>query len=325
MLHSWLGLCLAGVAAAMPPQTTSRQALRTRGQRGQSVPVRVVRNHTEGVTTGEAPPGMILIPGGSFRMGVPMAEALALAAGDRRNYADRIVAIAPDHAEAVSSFFLDRGEVTSEQFRRWLDAAHLPPSKGLVDLAWNKVERGTRVEGIPPGEELLPVRAVSFDEAKRAARFAGKRLPTEVEWEHAARRRLAPGSWYPWGQGWKAWDARRCANFESTSRSNRGPAPQVAGSFPADVSTDGVLDLCGNVAEWTDATFDPYPGFVAPVIDDRGRKWRASPPFSSLQRVVRGGSAYGNEVTNNLVMRVGEFPGTVLEGVGFRGALSALP
>ena len=101
----------------------------------------------------------------------------------------------------------------------------------------------------------------------------------------------------------------------------------MGGSYPEDVSVDGVFDLAGNVAEWTSSTFEPHPGFRTLEIKRRGqrKKTRVSAEFDSEKRVYRGGSYFGNEVTNNVVYRAGQHPSSAAEAIGFRCVKSARP
>ena len=296
--------------------------------------LRVVRQHEAGTTTGDTPPGMVPIPAGSFRMGVPMADALALAAGDNVRWAPEIVAMAPDHLVVVDALFLDRFEVTSEQCARWRSAVNLAPSSsppappsGPINKDHGGNPSGpSRTATVPaPTDPRLPVRDVDWNEARACARWLGKRLPTEEEWEFAARRGRPERDFYPWGEGWKAWDSARCASFDSATRKPGPPQLFPGGTFKDDVSTDGLLDLCGNVAEWTSSRFTAYPGFAAPNVKDRFGTHVAVPQFGIELRAIRGGSSYGNAVSNNLVHRIGLEPGTRVEGVGFRCAASILP
>jgi formylglycine-generating enzyme required for sulfatase activity len=285
--------------------------------------VRVVRQHEADVTTGGVPPGMVPIPGGSFRMGVPMADALALAAGDNSRWAPEIVAMAPDHLVVVDALFLDRYELTSEQYGRWLRKLERPDPRQL-ELPGSTRPPPTSADAAAV-DPRLPVRDVDWNEARACARWLGKRLPTESEWEYAARRGRPERDFYPWGEGWKAWDPSRCACFDAATRRPGPPQLFVGGSFKEDVSVDGIFDLCGNVAEWTSSRFTAYPGFAAPLVKDRLGSRVATPSFGSELRAVRGGSSFGNAVSNNLLHRTGVETTTRVEGVGFRCAASVVP
>jgi formylglycine-generating enzyme required for sulfatase activity len=311
------------LAATALPTTNEPPRDAARHPRAREV-VRIVRQHSAGTTTGEAPPGMVLLPSGSYRMGAPMADALALAAGDNARWAGEIVAMAPDHLVLVDSLFLDRFEVTNGQFERWRKAAGIERANPVVGDHDRNGVPPTAPAALPP-DPRLPVRDVDWNEARACARWLGKRLPSEAEWEFAARRERPDHCFYPWGEGWKAWDPSRCADYDSATRKVGPPQLFVGGSFKDDVSVDGLFDLCGNVAEWTSSRFQPYPGFVAPVVKDRFGSRVATPQFGSELRAIRGGSSYGNAVSNNLVYRMGQSPTTRVEGVGFRCAASFTP
>src|SRR5262249_42237210 len=167
--------------------------------------VRVVRQHSAGATSGEAPPGMVPIPAGSFHMGVAMEDALALAAGDNARWADDIVAMAPAHLELVDAFFLDRFETTNDQYARWLAASSREPSEFWKGIYHPDLEKGSsKATTLPPDEGQRPVRALTCEEALDCARWLGKRIPTEAEWGDAPRRGRPAARVYPWGGGWAA-------------------------------------------------------------------------------------------------------------------------
>lgn len=138
----------------------------------------------------------------------------------------------------VRSFYMDQYEVTNEQYCRFLN-----DGKGKYDQHWNENQDIQRKEGLfvpKAGKERWPVSFVSWHDANAYASWAGKRLPTESEWEWAAagkeRRR------FPWGD--EPLTAKR-ANFGK----NVGH-PQPVGSYPEGKNPLGIFDLAGNVAEW---------------------------------------------------------------------------
>ena len=197
---------------------------------------------TTGGEAGEAvgrsiPEGMVLVPGGTFEMG--------------REGGDEFER--PIHQVTVASFLLDRTEVTNLQYREYVVATgSLSPPHWL---------NGTYREG----EEQFPVVNITWDEARGFAEWAGKRLPSEVEWEYAARgkdRRL-----YPWGD---EWDAER-ANTERGATAQ----PMAVGSFPDGASPFGLLDMCGNVWEWTADDLTSYDNPAASL---------------GMGKVIRGGA-----------------------------------
>jgi formylglycine-generating enzyme required for sulfatase activity len=312
------------VAALLPP--TGDPSGPHRGRRpARGETVRRVRLQSAAATTGDTPPGMSLIQNGSFRMGVPMAKALELAAGDNGPRAEQIVAMAPDHLVLVDAFFLDRFEVTNAQYDRWLRLSEQPVSDAVLDFDFGGRGGDKPTRGLPAGREELPVRGVTFDEASRCARWLGKRLPTEPEWEFAARRGRAESSYYPWGDGWSAWQRGRCADYDAATKQPGPPRTFRPGTFKDDVAADGIFDLCGNVAEWTSSRFVAYPGFAAPTVKDRFGRRVVQPPFDRDACVVRGGCSNGDGVSNNVVARTGQRPAASAEYLGFRAAVSFLP
>lgn len=206
---------------------------------------------------GKPPDGMVLIPGGTFMMG---------SRGDEGKVGFEVgVDEMPQHPVRLRPFFLDRFEVTNAQYQAFIAATGRPTPADDKDP-----EYYSWVDGRPPaGQEDYPVCYVSWADADAYCRWAGKRLPTEAEWERAARG--DDGRVWPWGN---QFDAARCNTVETGLR-----WATPVGSFPDGVSPFGVMDLCGNVAEWTASWYEPYPGSTL----KRGA-------FGKQMRVARGGA-----------------------------------
>lgn len=217
----------------------------------------------------QSPPDMVYIPSGPFMMG-----------------SDHVPEEAPAHEVYLKSYYMDEGLVTNVRYFEFVEATGAAPPK-----CWGGAKR--------PGRNVrdLPVTTVSFNEAHAFARWAGKRLPTEAEWEKAAR---GPSCLlWPWGTKWV--DGRcNCA------RSDDG-RPSVVGKYTAGISAYGCYDMAGNVMEWTVDDFAPYPGNEG----DRGR-------FSPGQKVVRGGCYLDRPEDVRCAARRGLPPESRLDTCGFR-------
>lgn len=196
-------------------------------------------SHT--LTKASGPPGMVLISGGEFLMGSDNPD------GD--------IYEKPAHKATVASFYIDTNEVTCEEYLKFVKGTshRVPPD-------W--------VGGqYPDGTGRKPVTGVDWDDASAYAKWAGKRLPTEEEWEFAARG--TTGWRYPWGDEWRT-DAANAGNAKA------GHFASV-GSYPAGKSPLGMMDMIGNAWEWTATEWRGYPG-------------GAIPPDASIEsRVIRGG------------------------------------
>lgn len=194
---------------------------------------------------------LIEVPAGAFRMGSPRQPEAS-----------------PPHAVRLPKYLIGKFEVTNAQFARFVQASgHRTTSR------WQ--------DYVEKGRERYPVVHVSWADAQAYARWAGLRLPTEAEWERAARG--TDGRTYPWGN---AWDPARCNSLALTSPAllermlpmdrRRGTLP--VGSFPGGASPVGALDMLGNVLEWTASAWAPYPGAPAGVAP------------ADAEKVIRGGS-----------------------------------
>jgi formylglycine-generating enzyme required for sulfatase activity len=187
---------------------------------------------------------MVLVPAGPFRMGADDAEA----DDDER----------PAGPVHVGAFRIDRVEVTNGRYARCVAASAC--TRPLWTAALDD-----------PARAEHPVAMVSWRQAVAYCRWAGKRLPTEAEWEKAARG--VDGRRFPWGD---AWDPAR-ANAGYTL------GTEAVGRFPAGAAPSGALDMTGNVWEWTSSLYRPYPYDPADGRED---------PDARGARVNRGGSWY---------------------------------
>jgi formylglycine-generating enzyme required for sulfatase activity len=161
-----------------------------------------------------------------------------------------------EHRIHIGAFFMDRYPVTNAQFKRFLDATQYRPKDDLNFL------RDWKNGAFPSGWANKPVTWVSQEDARAYAAWAGKRLPHEWEWQYAAQG--MDGRRYPWGDDW------RPAAVPIPRKGRTMPGPDDVDAHPAGASPFGVMDLVGNVWQWTDE-----------YVDDRTRG-----------AVLRGGSSY---------------------------------
>ena len=208
---------------------------------------------------------------------------------------------APQRAIVVSAYGIDRTEVTRDAWRRCMRAGECPPPRGAA----------------PPDatEGRQPVTGVTSHEAAAFCRFAGGRLPTEAEWERAARG--ADARVYPWGRLFND----RLANHgglgdRAALDGFRGTAP--VGSFPAGASPSGLLDMAGNVWEWVADRFDSASYATGPSVDPRG-------PATGGDRLIRGGSYRVGAEQLRTAHRLPLAAGRAERDVGFRCAYDARP
>ncbi len=182
---------------------------------------------------------------------------------------------------STPGFLMDRTEVTNEQYAMFVRATgHKPPANRF----W---AAGEPVRGA----ETLPVTGVTVEDAEAFAKWAGKRLPTEDEWEYAARG--VDGRTYPWGTAWPPGDQAAPAYTLEASRELKFE-PKPVGTFPGGASPFGILDMAGGVWEWTATS------------DEKGL------------RVMRGGSYISPKETARTWHRHSNDPGLGHPDVGFR-------
>jgi formylglycine-generating enzyme required for sulfatase activity len=194
--------------------------------------------------TAFAPDGMVRIPGGKFRFKVGGIEIEKSEGVDVQYPWEDSPRLDHDHAMDVKPFFIDRLPVTNAAFKRFVDATRYRPADDHNFLRdW---KNGT----YPEGWAEKPVTWVSLEDARAYAKWAGKRLPHEWEWQLAAQG--TDGRIYPWGSTWD--DA--AVPPPDTTRTRRPPTD--AGAYPRGASPYGVLDLVGNVWQWTDEFQDAH-------------------------------------------------------------------
>jgi formylglycine-generating enzyme required for sulfatase activity/tRNA A-37 threonylcarbamoyl transferase component Bud32 len=196
--------------------------------------------NTNNQTSKTTPPdGMVYVEGADFTMGTDKGDTAEM----------------PAHPATVKSFFMDKFEVTREDYAKCVEAgACTAPS----------IWKGNK---FPDGTAKLPVVGVNFKQASDYAKWAGKRLPTEEEWEFAARG--SDKRAFPWGNSWESGKA---------NANNAGKDFTEVGKFTG-ASPFGVYDMAGNAWEWTSSEYKAYPGGTLPPN-----------PLKGDLRVIRGGS-----------------------------------
>lgn len=309
----------AAKAPENPPAAATQQAPEPASQAATATP------------QAAALPGFALIPAGKFIMG----DALD---GDKKT---------PQHQVNVSAFYLRQHEVSKaewDEVRAW-GAEHgysdLPEGKGkaashpVQTVSWNDVVKWCNAkseqEGLTPcyytdAAQTVPYRAGQAQLAGSMVKWSAKgyRLPTEAEWEKAARGGL-DGKRFPWGDKISHHEANfnnaegaayvwGTANFHPAAKVGGMPYTSPVGSFAA--NGYGLYDMAGNVWEWCWDGYGDYPSVLE--TDPRGAA-------SGLLRVVRGGGWYYYAENCRVASRCFYDPGETGYSIGFRVARSAVP
>lgn len=228
---------------------------------------------------------MVLIPAGEFSMGFQEGDE------DER----------PVHTVVLNAFWIDRYEVTNGQYQAFLEAMKYPPP-----LYWGD----SRFKG-----SEHPVVGVAWGDADAYCRWAGNRLPTEAEWEKAARG--TEGRLYPWGNKFD----RARLNWRGHADYARDPDPATdgyvftapVGSYADGVSVYGIHDLLGNVWEWCADWYDENAYETHAAQNPKG-------PSEGLTRVLRGGAWIDYQSNLRTTNRMRAFPTLKHMDIGFRCA-----
>ena len=220
---------------------------------------------------------MVLVPGEEFKMGDHFNDGLK----------DEV----PMHTVYVDAFYMDAYEVTNQQYQKFIDATGYQPPKQLEDPKFNSPNQ--------------PVIGVDWFDAVGYAKWAGKRLPTEAEWEKAARGSFI-GKRYPWGN----YITHNDANYNgSNGRDQWVWKPASVGSFPP--NRYGLYDMAGNVSEWCWDWYDSNYYSLSAKKNPKG-------PIQGAYRIVRGGSWNSNKYYLRVATRNFNSPESYYQYCGFR-------
>jgi formylglycine-generating enzyme required for sulfatase activity len=227
----------------------------------------------------------ILIPAGDFWFGEEESLLQKVTSTFNREkiskYPDDVK---PKQKIYINSFYIDVYPVTNVEYKNFI-------------LSTGYKSGGDWEKSFTDGKEHHPVVNVSWYDAQEYARWSGKRLLTEQEWEKAAR--WIDGRQWPWGN---KWDSDRL-NCKETGIKGTTPVR----SFPEGKSYYGVFDMCGNVWEWTVSDYLPYGGNI-----------KLNPKYSSQLKAIRGGAWNALKEQTGCFIRGSEEPGNWFVDIGFR-------
>ncbi len=279
---------------------------------------------------------MVLIPGGTATLGIDSADIPHFQSVFQINHAELFSNSTPKHTVNLQPFYLDKFLVTNAQFfafTRRFEKEDSSEKLARLDQPFTEEDPRSKyadrknlkhwVDGhVPVGLENHPVTNVTWYDAVAYCRWQGKRLPTEAEWEFAARGGSNPI--FPWG------DASADPSRANYSASNLGTTSPV-GNYPA--NPYGLYDMAGNVWQFTADEWAPYPS--APPKKQKADKNGAPSDLGNLhlhafdflsvttRRVIRGGSFGGAPVNLWVEYRDSHPPDGAQPFVGFRCAKSA--
>jgi formylglycine-generating enzyme required for sulfatase activity len=228
---------------------------------------------------------MVLVTAGAFQMGCN--EALDAACQDDEK---------PYHQVTLQAFKIDKTEVTQTAYQACVTAGACTAPATAAGCNWDPATRGQH-----------PVTCVSWDQAGAYCAWKLRRLPSEAEWEKAARG--ASGNVYPWGS------ADPTCTLSNYGDCVGGTAP--VGSCPTGAGPNGVLDMGGNVYEWVKDWYDPAYYAASPLEDPLG-------PAAGTNRGMRGGGFGYEPLYLRTSNRGGNPPTAQYAPLGFRCAKSAL-
>ncbi len=256
----------------------------------------------------QPPEGMVLIPAGTFQMGSTTGDV------------DEV----PVHTVELDAYYIDQHEVTNAKYQTFVAATGHPPPRGIGYTAVYELLKNDYEPWNDPGfnHPDQPVTTVTWFDATAYCEWVGKRLPTEAEWEKAARGGLE-GARYPWGD---TEPDNTSANFADSQTEFEWRSPDVndgflftapVGTFPP--NGYGLFDMAGNVWEWCADWYSPT--YYSDVQGAESPPRNPTGPDTGERRVLRGGTWYRAVHTIRNAERVSDFPSNSLNVVGFRCAM----
>jgi formylglycine-generating enzyme required for sulfatase activity len=273
---------------------------------------------------------MVLVPAGEFLMGSSDTDLGIVGAGGPPKLAGGDEQ--PQHSVNLEAFWIDQTEVTNVQFSNFVNLTGYVTTaelEGYGTSAGEQILGATffHPRGVTTGIDDIPdhpVVQVSFEDAKTYCEWVGARLPSEAEWEKAAKG-TANDRVFPWGNAFQLpeFDVSTVTNFcsDSCPLDSKDPAvddgyPYTApvGSFPVGASPYGALDMAGNVWEWVDSPYLGYPG----------NTYEQAEAFNDYFKVVRGGSWDNAAQHVRSTFRQNNEPRLRSDGTGFRCAIAAV-
>lgn len=226
---------------------------------------------------------MVWVPVGDFVMGLDpdAAEAIARQAGFSSAAELWAWEAYPAHRVFLDGFFIDKYEVTIGQWKAFVDEA----KPKIVSHESSRLFDN-------PAADILPVAEIRYADAERYATWAGKHIPSEAQWEKAARG--TDGRWYPWGNQPAPGPDSELGFFEKKGRAPFHYMP--VGCYPKGASPYGAMDMLGNQYEWTTDRNNPYPN------NPDAAKMKS---YAGSMRVLRGGSWYHGPISWYAAKRFG--------------------
>jgi formylglycine-generating enzyme required for sulfatase activity len=242
-----------------------------------------------------APKNMVRIPGGNyvFRVRGIEVEGSDDVGVDVQYPWENSPRRFHEHRMELKPYYIDKYPVTNAEFKAFLDATHYRPKDDLNFL------KDWKNGAIPAGWENKPVTWVSIEDARAYAKWAGKRLPHEWEWQFAAQG--TEDRIYPWGNTWDA----KAVPEPDPGRTMRGP--DNVDTHPTGASPYGVMDMVGNVWQWTDEYMDDHT---------RGGILRGGSYYQPQGSIWYFPQAYRNDTHGKLLMMAPSYDRS--GGLGFR-------
>ena len=291
-----LALVITGaVSLFMPHSLTAapgkpERVFNTDGEKPLPQPVAERKNPKDGAA-------MVLVPAGEFLMGTSDADVDAMLKANPEWKKAWFDDERPQHKVRLDGYWIYRYEVTVGEYRRFCTAT----ARAMPKL-------------YPWSTDDHPIVNVTWDDAAAYAQWAGARLPSEAEWEKAARG--ADGRWYPWGN---KWEKERCNNyasdFQNLENGHKANKTSPVGDFSTGASPYGVEDMAGNAWEWCQDWYDPHyyaQCKTTTAVNPQG-------PDDGEKRVMRGGSWGSYAITVRTAHRHADLPDlTYIDSGGFR-------